>query len=106
MIICGEGRYKVFLRKIIHGEDIILILGGGEKSHVGAIVICEPSKNNIQEFKFEGHYDNIVLKPIAENACRKYNKKIIAIGGIHIDGATKEEIKIIKRNCQKLIEKL
>lgn len=103
MITAGEGRYKVFLEKKELDDDIILILGGGEKSHIGGIIICEPGRES-NVIKLEGHYDYQVLTPIAEETCKKYNKTVVAIGGIHIDNATKEEIKIIVNNCKELIK--
>ena len=103
MITSGEGKYKVFLDKKDIGEDILYILGGGEKTHIGGLVICESGKES-QVIRLEGHYDDIVLKPIAETACNKYKKKVIAIGGVHIDNATKEEINKIVENCKELVK--
>lgn len=99
----GEGRYKVFLNKIEVGKDKIYIVGGGEKPHVGGIVVCRPNKKP-QTIAFERHYDYIVLEPIAVAACKKYNTKCVAIGGIHLDDAKKEEIDIIIKQCEKLIK--
>ena len=103
MITSGEGKYKVFLNRISLEDDIIFVLGGGEKSHIGGIVICEPEKEpNL--IKFSNHYDTIVLRPIAEAACRKYKTKVVAIGGVHVDNASKEEIEILVKNCKELIK--
>ena len=105
MITSGEGKYKVWLEEKQIGEDRIYILGGGEKTHIGGVVICEPGKKT-QMLKLKGHYDYIVLKPIAEKACKKYKKRVIALGGIHIDNATKQEIDKIVDNCKKMIHEL
>ncbi|KYK33149.1 MAG: hypothetical protein AYK22_01175 [Thermoplasmatales archaeon SG8-52-3] len=103
MITSGEGKYKVFIKKIKNGDDLIYILGGGERSHIGGVVICEPGiKTN--SIRIKGHYDDIVLKPIAEVACEKYNKKVVAIGGVHVDNASKEEIDILVKNCKELVK--
>ena len=98
----GEGRYKVFLKKIQHDDDIIFLLGGGEKSHIGGVIICEPGKEK-QELKLPGHYDYVALRIIAEVACKKYKNRVIILGGIHIDNATKEEIEILVSNCKNLV---
>jgi hypothetical protein len=103
MITSGEGKYKVFLEKKELDDDLILILGGGEKSHIGGAIICEPGKKP-QVIKLENHYDYVVLTLIAEAACKKYNKTIVSLGGIHIDNATKDEIDIIVNNCKELIK--
>ena len=101
MITSGEGKYKVWLEQKKINNDIIYILGGGEKSHIGGVVICEPYKEN-NVIKFENHYDFVVLKLLAEEISKKYNTKVIVTGGIHIDNATKEDIDIIIENCRRL----
>ena len=103
MITSGEGKYKVFLEKKKIDNDLIYILGGGERSHIGSVVICEPNKV-IQVIRLRGHYDDIVLKPIAEAACKKYKKRVAAIGGVHIDNATEEEIDLLVKNCKELVK--
>lgn len=103
MIISGKGKYKVFLEKKELDDDLVFILVGGEKSHVGGVVICEPEKKPTV-IKLGTHHDYIVLTPIAERACEKYNKTVAVIGGIHIDNATKEEISIIVKNCTELLK--
>lgn len=103
MITSGEGKYKVFLEKKPLDDDLIYILGGGERSHIGGIVVCEPGKET-RMVKFENHYDNIVLQLIAEAACKKYKKKVVAIGGVHIDNASKEEIELLVSNCKNLVK--
>jgi len=103
MITSGKGKYKVFLEKKELDDDLIFILGGGEKSHVGGVVICEPGKKT-RVISLKNHYDYQVLTPIAEKACEKYNKRVVSLGGIHIDNATKEEIHIIVKNCMELVE--
>jgi hypothetical protein len=105
MITSGRGKYKVWLQRHNIGEDIVFFLGGGERSHIGGIVIAEPQKKK-KSIRLTGHYDDIVLAPIAEAACKKYKKKIIAIGGVHVDNATKEEIALLVENCRKLAQKI
>jgi gallate decarboxylase subunit D len=103
MITSGKGKYKVFLKKKELGDDLIFILGGGEKSHIGGAVICVPGEKP-HILTYENHHDYIVLTPVAEAACKKYNKIVVAIGGIHIDNATKEEIELIVNNCKELVK--
>ena len=103
MITSGEGKYKVFLEEKKLDSDLIYILGGGQKSHIGGLVICEPGKKP-QVIRLDGHYDDIVLKPIAEAACKKYKTKVVAVGGVHVDNATKDEIDLLVKNCKELIK--
>jgi hypothetical protein len=103
MITSGEGKYKIFLEKRELDRNIVYILGGGERSHIGGIVICEPGKKpNV--IRLKGHYDDVVLRPIAKEACKKYKTTIVAVGGVHVDNASKEEIEILVKNCKELIK--
>jgi hypothetical protein len=103
MITSGEGKYKVWLKEEKVGDGLLYVLGGGERTHIGGIVFCEPNKEP-QVIRLEGHYDDIVLKPIAEASCQKYKKKVVAIGGVHVDNASKEEIDILVENCKELVK--
>jgi hypothetical protein len=105
MITFGRGKYKVWLKREKIGDDQVFYLSGGERSHIGSVVICEPGKN-AHIIRLSGHHDDIVLKPIAEKACKKYKNKIVALGGVHIDHATKQEIDRLVKNCAKLVEKI
>ena len=104
MITYGRGKYKVWLEEKKLGDDVVYILGGGEKEHIGGIVICGPDNDPQAIIRLEGHYDDIVLKPIAEAACKKYGKKVVAVGGVHIDNASKEDINKLVENCKELVK--
>jgi gallate decarboxylase subunit D len=101
----GNGKYKVWLQRHEIGDDLVFFLGGGERSHIGGIVIAEPGKK-VKAIRLSGHYDDIVLLPIAEAGCKKYKKKVVAVGGVHVDNATKKEIDQLVENCKKLTKKI
>ena len=105
MITSGKGKYKVWLRREKIGNDLVFFLGGGERSHIGSVVICEPGKPT-HAIRLTGHYDDVVLKPIAEKACKKYKTKVVVIGGVHIDHAIKPEIDHLIENSKKLVERI
>jgi len=103
MITYGEGKYKVHLEEKKIGEDLLYILGGGERIHIGGIVICDPETKS-QIIRMKGHYDDIVLQPIAEEACKKYKTKVVAVGGVHVDNASKKDIEKLINNCKELVK--
>ena len=109
MISAGLGKYRVWLKETTHGDDIVLFLGGGEKPHLGSVVLSEPGKKPVvinRKIKNITHKDWIVAKPIASKVSKKRNKPVVCIAGIHIDNATKEDIEKLKENCRKLEEKI
>ncbi len=105
MITSGEGKTKVWLKKENIGKDLLIIVGGGEKPHIGASVLCVPGKK-CSILKYDNHKDDIVLTPIAKKACEKYKKTVLAAGGIHIEKATKNQIVKIIKNCKDLEDKV
>jgi len=105
MLTSGKGKYKVWLEQKKIGKNLVYFLGGGEKPHIGSIIVCENGKKT-KIIKFQNHYDYIVLKPIAEAAFKKYKTKVLVLGGVHVDNATEEEINILVKNCNALIKKL
>jgi len=103
MITAGEGKYKVWLKKEELNGDLVYILGGGERSHIGSVVLKIPGKD-LETIRIEGHYDHVVLEPLVEEASAKYNRKVVAVGGVHVDNATEDEIEILVSNCKELIK--
>ena len=95
----------MWLQRQLIGADVVFFLGGGERSHIGGVVIAEPGKK-VKAIRLTGHYDDIVLQPIAEAACKKYKTKVVAVGGVHVDNATKDEIDLLVENCKKLLKKI
>ncbi len=105
MITSGRGKYRVWLSSHQIGDDLVFFLGGGQQSHIGGVVIAQPGKK-VKVVKLPGHFDHVVLRPIAETACKTYGRKVVVIGGIHVDHATKKEIRLLVKNCEKLAVKL
>ncbi len=95
----------MWLKREKIGDDLVFFLAGGQRSHIGGVVIVEPGKK-AHAIRLTGHYDDIVLQPIAEAACKKYKTKVVALGGVHVDHATKQEINLLVENCKKLIKKI
>jgi hypothetical protein len=103
MITAGEGKYKVWLKEEMLSNERVYILGGGERPHIGGIVVKDPGKDP-RITKLENHYDHIVLEPIAQAACEKYGTRVVVVGGIHVDSASKKEIDMLVENCRELSE--
>jgi len=101
MITRGTGKHVVHLEKLKVGKDLLLIVRGGEQPHIGSVVLCEPDKS-VEIIRVGTHKDHIVLRPLVKKACEKYNTTIVAVGGIHIDNATKKDIDLVIQNCKEL----
>jgi hypothetical protein len=105
MLTAGKGKYKVWLKEAKQGNEIVLFLGGGERTHIGSVVVCAPGKP-AKVINRKGHYDWVVAKSISEKKCRKTKKAVVCIAGIHVNKASKKEIEILKKNCKEIEKKI
>jgi hypothetical protein len=106
-----EGKFKVSLQAITSGDDLTVIIGGGEKPHIGSVVIASPNTTNNVKYTIwteEGHKDNIVAEEVATELIKKFdfNKNVVVIAGLHIDNATKDDINRLVKNSNDLVSKL
>jgi hypothetical protein len=90
----GSGKYRVWLRDEKVGEDLACILGGGVRSFVGTAAVMEPGRKACVA-KPGSHCDHMILKPIAEAVSTKHGRTVAAIGGVHVDKASKDEIRLL-----------
>ena len=111
----GEGKYTVSIAATITGDGIIVQLLGGEKPHVGAVVLGLPRPSladpaqiscNTIVVPLLGHKDDEAAKPVAERLARLFNQPVAVVAGIHLDRATAAEIELLKKNSGAALDKL
>ena len=83
------------------GDDIVLILAGGDKPHIGCVVqaVPRPSLTNdgsisvtSSVLNLTGHKDEFLCRKLAEKRCRETGRIVVCTGGVHIENITKEQI--------------
>jgi hypothetical protein len=111
----GKDKYKVKLVAIESGEDLTVIISGGEKPHIGAMAVSipRPSLKDLNKmsastsvFTLTGHKEDELSKQIAENITKVTKKVTVTIVGLHIDKATSQDIGYLIQNTQKVVNKL
>ena len=114
-IIEGKDKYKVKLVAIKSGEDLTIIISGGEKPHIGAMAVSipRPSLKDLNKvsastsvFVLVGHKEDELSKQIAENITKITKKVTVVIVGLHIEKATSQDIEYLIQNTQKVVDKL
>jgi len=106
-----EGKFKVNLHAITSGDDLTVIIGGGEEPHIGSVVIACPNKSknvNYTIWTDEGHKDNVIAEDVATELIKNFdfNKNVVVIAGLHIDHATNEDINRLVKNSNSLVDNL
>jgi hypothetical protein len=101
----GKGRYRVWAREERIGKDIIITIGGGERPHIGSVIVCEPGRKT-KTISLPTHKDYVIGKPIAEKVCRREKKRVVCVCGVHVNNASEEEIDLLVKNGRELERKI
>lgn len=111
----GEGKYTLNCVITLTDDGINIYIGGGEKHHIGTVVVSQPRPSLKDEnkpsctssiFNLLGHKDDGIALPIAEAVCKMKCQQVVVTAGVHIDNATEEDINKLVRNSSGLKEKI
>ena len=111
----GAPPYRVNAEVMLIGEDLLVILHGGDKPHIGSIAVAlpRPSLKNKKHtsatssvYNFLGHKDDVVARKVAETLSAKLNKKVVVTTGIHVERITDEGIAQLIDNSDKLTKRI
>ncbi|HHY04507.1 MAG TPA: hypothetical protein GX534_04915 [Thermoanaerobacterales bacterium] len=111
----GDGLYTLTAVIVPAYDGINIYVGGGERPHIGTVVISEPRESlknaktiscTTSVYNFLGHKDDFIAVPIAEAICINTGKTVVVSAGIHIDNATQDDIDTFMQNKDKLIKEI
>jgi hypothetical protein len=109
----GRGPHQVTLSYHATGRGLVIALTGGDSPHVGAVALSAPRPSLTGEglgcdtwlIPLPGHKDILVGKELSESLCLALNQPVSVTAGIHMEGATEEDLHEIIRNCRVLGER-
>lgn len=110
-----KGRIKISMKSILIGEDLCVIISGGDNPHIGCVTLSVPrpslADSNVisattSVLNVIGHKDDEVARYVSHALSSKLNKNVVVTCGIHLDNITKEEIKITIELLNELTENL
>lgn len=111
----GNEPYKVKISALLVGDDLVVIVRGGEEPHVGAVAVSipRPSLANAEEissstsvFTLIGHKEDELARIMAGKIASTLERNVILTTGIHVDNISGEGIKTVENNCREALEKL
>ena len=117
----GNAPYVINAELIHVGDDLLCIITGGTHAHIGAVTLAEPavsfhpvtgekqgegSEPVVRTLTGQGHKDALPAEMFAKALCQKYNVNVVCTSGIHVDDATKEDIEIMMKNVNGLLDRL
>ena len=106
----GEGRCQITLTLTDTGNGIHGLLTGGERPHVGGVVLALPRPSlsgegwstDVYITPVPGHKDVDVARTVAEMLARELRLPVAITAGIHSDNLCPEELSKIICHCDTL----
>ncbi|MEM2128730.1 MAG: hypothetical protein QXM93_06955 [Candidatus Methanomethyliaceae archaeon] len=105
LIEFGEGKHRVYLELVRAGRELVIYIGGGEEPHIGAISICTQPGEPFT-LSLPSHKDYLVSHDAAKTIFNKTGQNTVVIAGIHVDNASKEDIRKLLMNAEECVRKL
>lgn len=109
------GSVKLEMKAITVGNDLCIIVSGGDKPHIGCVTLSV-SRPSLADSKFNsattsilnltGHKDDEAAKYVSHTLSSRLNKVVVVTCGIHIDNITTEEINVVMRLIKEMTETL
>lgn len=92
---------KIVISKSFLGDDLLIVVRGGDKPHIGTTVLAVPRSSlsgdgsvstTSSVLNVSGHKDEMICRILAEKASKKYGVTAVCIGGFHIDDISAGQI--------------
>lgn len=101
-----ERNYKdinIKLEAIFAGNDLCVLIAGGDKPHVGAISAYS-KEDGIKTISLKNHKDYIIGEIFINSIKDIFNGNISVSCGIHIDNISKEQINNVYECCNNIFQ--
>ncbi len=96
-----RGRININVKAFLVGEDLCVIISGGDSPHIGCVTLSvpRPSLSDSNErsattsvLNLTGHKDDEAARFVSQALSSRLNKNVVVTCGIHVDNITAEEI--------------
>ncbi|SHJ61928.1 prenylated flavin chaperone LpdD [Propionispora hippei] len=108
----GDKPYVITAVVTLCGHDAVIAVGGGEAPHVGAAALASSRPSLEQNGGISatasvlcvmGHKDDLLARDAAMRLASRLNTTVLVSVGLHVDQATKEDIRQLQVNFEQLI---
>jgi len=111
----GKMPYLVTASAVPIGDDLVVMIWGGETPHIGAVSVSIPRpslKNSAvisattSVYAMIGHKEDELAKEMGQKIASALNKNVVLTAGIHVEDLSDDGIKLIETNCRIIVESL
>ncbi|WP_372378085.1 hypothetical protein ACBZ91_01550 [Vibrio natriegens] len=118
-LISSQSLYKekdnigIELLALSVGNDLVIIVAGGDKAHIGASALSQPRTSLENPDKISastsvicvlGHKEDLLAHHISQTLSSAFNCVVNVTCGIHINDADNSKIKIIQKLVNELLD--
>jgi len=112
---CGSGNFRVKVAAFLCGEDLVVVIAGGTRYHVGAVAMAQPRPSladpamisaSASVLCVPGHKEDELAREVALKMASLLNRNVTVTAGIHLDDASETDVEQLKQNCLKAVGKL
>ena len=99
---------------IAAGDDLVVVVGGGERPHVGSTVIAQPCgqgrEPSCSVMTIPPHKEEVIARSVAVRLCAAFDRVVVVTAGVHEDdldrAGIQEYLELATRLEKKLAEEL
>ena len=111
LIEAGEGDYQISAHVQYIGNDLHVVITGGEQPHVGAVAVGtlnddEEDGVNVGLITVPGHKEDVVVEKAARRLARQLGITVLVAAGMHWDEINKKGIAQVLEHADLLTEKI
>lgn len=101
--------HRIVCTAMLAGEDVTVLIQGGERPHVGAVAMAvpRPSLNDpartsatASVLAVTGHKDDELARAVSLHLAAELSCVVVVVAGVHIDGADEGDIEEIVTNTR------
>ncbi len=111
----AAGRIAINLEAVKMGEDLCVVITGGDRPHIGAVGMSIPRPSladpervsaTTSVFTLPGHKEDEVARYVSHRLAATLNTNVVVVCGIHVDNIQKEELISVQTMLDELLAKL
>lgn len=99
------GRININLKVMYVGEDLLIVLSGGDRPHIGAISYGGVNDEN-KTVALKHHRDDVISDLFSRKISSVFKGNYVICAGVHLDNITKDEILQVKSLSEELLEEI
>jgi hypothetical protein len=110
-----QSAYKIEAVGLACGNDLIIVIGGGSRYHLGAIgltislpsiITPESLTTTTYQLPLPGHKEDVLAREASKRLSRKLAKNVAVTVGIHEDNLTLDGIEAYTKRFYELIDRI